>query len=213
VIVVKALAVNVKGKGERTLLSIRPERVTIAPKKTRNTITLDGRVEELIYLGDHIRTRMSVAGHPDFIVKVPNNAGHHELKEGQTTTVAGSCRRLPRTGRYGSLTPSSTEFRHGPMSGPCAVYGGPWGLRIYLREYVFMKKLLTAGFSAFALAAVSTAASAEGSITAVSWGGAYTKSQVKAITSRSPPRPASKINSVDYSGGIAEVKAQVEPAT
>jgi putative spermidine/putrescine transport system ATP-binding protein len=94
---VKALAVNVDGKGERTLLSIRPERVTIAPKKTRGTITLDGRVEELIYLGDHIRTRMSVAGHPDFIVKVPNNAGHHELKEGQTTTVgwqAEDCRAL-----------------------------------------------------------------------------------------------------------------------
>jgi putative spermidine/putrescine transport system ATP-binding protein len=95
--VVKALAVNVKGKGERTLLSIRPERVTIAPKKAKNTITLNGRVEELIYLGDHIRTRMSVAGHPDFIVKVPNNSGHHELKEGQTTTVgwvAEDCRAL-----------------------------------------------------------------------------------------------------------------------
>ncbi|MDX1717798.1 MAG: ABC transporter ATP-binding protein [Anderseniella sp.] len=94
---VKALAVNVNGKGDRTLLSVRPERVTIAPKKTKGTITLNGRVEELIYLGDHIRTRMSVAGHPDFIVKVPNNAGHHELKEGQTTTVgwqAEDCRAL-----------------------------------------------------------------------------------------------------------------------
>jgi putative spermidine/putrescine transport system ATP-binding protein len=95
--VVRALAVNVKGKGERTLLSIRPERVTIAPKKGKNTIVLPGRVEELIYLGDHIRTRMSVAGHPDFIVKVPNNAGHHQLKEGQSADVgwdAEDCRAL-----------------------------------------------------------------------------------------------------------------------
>jgi putative spermidine/putrescine transport system ATP-binding protein len=95
--VVKALAVNVKGKGDRTLLSIRPERVTIEPKKGKNTISLPGRVEELIYLGDHIRTRMSVAGHADFIVKVPNNAGHHQLKEGQSTTVgweAEDCRAL-----------------------------------------------------------------------------------------------------------------------
>ena len=94
---VKALAVTVKGKGDRTLLSIRPERVTIAPKKGKNTIALPGRVEELIYLGDHIRTRMSVAGHADFIVKVPNNAGHHQLKEGQSTTVgweAEDCRAL-----------------------------------------------------------------------------------------------------------------------
>jgi putative spermidine/putrescine transport system ATP-binding protein len=95
--VVRALAVNVKGKGERTLLSIRPERVTIAPNKGKNTIVLPGRVEELIYLGDHIRTRMSVAGHPDFIVKVPNNAGHHQLKEGQSADVgwaAEDCRAL-----------------------------------------------------------------------------------------------------------------------
>ena len=95
--VVKALAVNVKGKGDRTLLSIRPERITIAPKKGKNTIVLPGRVEELIYLGDHIRTRMSVAGHADFIVKVPNNAGHHQLKEGQSADVgweAEDCRAL-----------------------------------------------------------------------------------------------------------------------
>ncbi len=95
--VVKALAVNVKGKGERTLLSLRPERVTIDPKKSKSTITLPGTIEELIYLGDHIRTRMSVAGHPDFIVKVPNNADHHHLQRGNTTTVgwqAEDCRAL-----------------------------------------------------------------------------------------------------------------------
>jgi len=95
--IVKALAVGVGAKGERTLLSIRPERVAIEPKQTKNTVTLTGRVEELIYLGDHIRTRMSVAGHDDFIVKVPNNAEHHELSQGQTTTVgwqAEDCRAL-----------------------------------------------------------------------------------------------------------------------
>jgi putative spermidine/putrescine transport system ATP-binding protein len=95
--VVRALAVGIGAKGERTLLSVRPERVAIEPKKTRNTVTLTGRVEELIYLGDHIRTRMSVAGHTDFIVKVPNNAEHHELAKGQTTTVgwqAEDCRAL-----------------------------------------------------------------------------------------------------------------------
>ena len=95
--IVKALAVGVENKGDRTLLSVRPERVSIEPQKSKNTVTLTGKVEELIYLGDHIRTRMSVAGHPDFIVKVPNNAYHHELTEGQTTTVgweAEDCRAL-----------------------------------------------------------------------------------------------------------------------
>jgi putative spermidine/putrescine transport system substrate-binding protein len=73
-----------------------------------------------------------------------------------------------------------------------------------------MKNLLTAGLSAFALAAVSTAASAEGSITAVSWGGAYTKSQVEAYHKPFTEKTGITVNSVDYSGGIAEVKAQVE---
>ena len=95
--VVRALAVKVNAKGERTLLSVRPERVAIEPKVSKDTIVLDGRIEELIYLGDHIRTRMSVAGHDDFIVKVPNNSGHHRLKEGEKTRVgwvAEDCRAL-----------------------------------------------------------------------------------------------------------------------
>ena len=73
-----------------------------------------------------------------------------------------------------------------------------------------MKNVLTAGLSALALAAVSTAASAEGAITVVSWGGAYTKSQVEAYHKPYTDKTGTTINSVDYSGGIAEVKAQVE---
>ena len=73
-----------------------------------------------------------------------------------------------------------------------------------------MKKLLTTSLSILALGAVSTVASAEGSLTAVSWGGAYTKSQVKAYHEPFTAKTGIKINSVDYSGGIAEVKAQVE---
>ena len=46
---------------------------------------LDGRIAELIYLGDHIRARLEVAGHDDFIVKVPNKGG--------------SARRWPRAAR------------------------------------------------------------------------------------------------------------------
>jgi putative spermidine/putrescine transport system ATP-binding protein len=95
--VVKATAVNVKGKGDRTLLSIRPERVVINPSKRNGAMILDGRIEELIYLGDHIRTRLSVAGHKDFIVKVPNNAAHHHLERGALTRVGWApedCRAL-----------------------------------------------------------------------------------------------------------------------
>ena len=70
---IRALAVNVHKPGERTLLSLRPERVLInAGEGPALDTEVDGRVEELIYLGDHIRTRLSVAGRDDFVVKISN---------------------------------------------------------------------------------------------------------------------------------------------
>jgi len=44
-------------------------------------------VLELIYLGDHIRCRMAVAGHDEFIVKVPNSSDHAALTVGETCPV------------------------------------------------------------------------------------------------------------------------------
>jgi len=84
--IMEALAVNCGEVGNKTILSIRPERVTVAGKKTKNST--DAKVLELIYLGDHIRCRMNVHGNEDFIVKVPNSAGHTHLKVGETTTVS-----------------------------------------------------------------------------------------------------------------------------
>ena len=45
------------------------------------------QVEEVIYLGDHVRTRIKVCGHDDFVVKMPNAAGHINLEQGQTLNV------------------------------------------------------------------------------------------------------------------------------
>ncbi len=81
----RALAVACGGQGARTQLSIRPERVVVGASSLPNRAT--GKVEELIYLGDHIRCRMSLLGLSDFIVKVPNTGGHAPLAEGQTATV------------------------------------------------------------------------------------------------------------------------------
>jgi len=94
---VEALAVNIDGKGKRTMLSLRPERVEINPRKGSVPNLIKGKIEELIYLGDHIRTRMNVAGHDDFIVKVPNKAGHKVLKEGEIASIgwkSSDCRAL-----------------------------------------------------------------------------------------------------------------------
>ena len=93
----RALKVNVDNAGDRTTLSLRPERVTIAPTGETAENVIEGRVEELIYLGDHIRTRMTVAGNDEFIVKVPNAHGHALLDEGMTVQLgwaAIDCRAL-----------------------------------------------------------------------------------------------------------------------
>ena len=94
---VKALGVNIGSVGDRTMMSLRPERVEVNPKRGTVPNIMEGRIEELIYLGDHIRTRMTVAGHDDFIVKIPNTYGHEPLAEGSTTKIGwntADCRAL-----------------------------------------------------------------------------------------------------------------------
>lgn len=50
----------------------------------------------------------------------------------------------------------------------------------------------------------------DGSLVVVSWGGAYTKSQIEAYHKPFEAKTGQKINSVDYNGGVAEIKAMVE---
>ncbi len=77
---VKALKINVNEVGEKSQLSIRPERVSI-DNSTSDSNNFSGKIEELIYLGDHIRARLNVCGNNEFIVKVPNE-GSFNHKEG-----------------------------------------------------------------------------------------------------------------------------------
>jgi putative spermidine/putrescine transport system ATP-binding protein len=79
--------INVNAVGERTTLSLRPERVTVSPAEGSAENIFTAKVEELIYHGDHIRTRFTVCGHDDFIVKVPNSADHAALQEGNAVTI------------------------------------------------------------------------------------------------------------------------------
>jgi putative spermidine/putrescine transport system ATP-binding protein len=94
---VRAHAVKVSKTGDRTLLSLRPERVKIDPIVSDSANVVDGCIEELIYLGDHVRTRLTVADQPDFIVKIPNNSDRRPLEKGMKVRVGWStedCRAL-----------------------------------------------------------------------------------------------------------------------
>ncbi|RLA41609.1 MAG: spermidine/putrescine ABC transporter ATP-binding protein [Gammaproteobacteria bacterium] len=94
---VKTLKVNVNNVGDRTTLSLRPERVVVNPAVGSVPNVLSAKVEELIYLGDHIRTRVNIAGNNEFIVKLPNSAHHTILNEGKNVSLgweAEDCRAL-----------------------------------------------------------------------------------------------------------------------
>ena len=54
-------------------------------------------VQEVIYLGDHLRTRLSVCGNDEFILKTPNAQGFGVMRPGQHIQVGWSssdCRAL-----------------------------------------------------------------------------------------------------------------------
>ncbi|SDE12118.1 ABC transporter ATP-binding protein [Rhodospira trueperi] len=94
---IRAVNIRAGGIGERTLMSLRPERVSINPDPGSTPNILDAEVLEVIYVGDHIRSRMRVCGHDDFIVKVPNWSGHVHLRAGESLRVgwhAEDCRAL-----------------------------------------------------------------------------------------------------------------------
>lgn len=83
----KALPVNINGVGSETMISLRPERVVVNPESGSYPNEVSAEIKELIYLGDHIRSRMNVCGHDDFIVKIPNSANHAQLEPGNIVKV------------------------------------------------------------------------------------------------------------------------------
>ncbi len=94
---VQAIAVNVSQVGQPTTLSLRPERVLIAPQPGSIDNEFEATVLELIYLGDHIRARVALLGREDFIIKVPNSADHVAIRKGDTVIVgwqSDDCRAL-----------------------------------------------------------------------------------------------------------------------
>lgn len=90
--------VNVSRPGERTLISIRPERVEVNTARLgEGAHTLKAEVTEFIYMGDVFRTRLKVAGRDDFIIKTRNSADQERLKPGtqlQIGWLPQDCRAL-----------------------------------------------------------------------------------------------------------------------
>ncbi|TWS96637.1 ABC transporter ATP-binding protein [Reyranella sp. CPCC 100927] len=78
---------DAEAAGTRALVSLRPERARILRPDDRADNMLSGRVRELIYLGDHTRVVLSVAGSDDFVVKAANTGSVLPHGTGETVTV------------------------------------------------------------------------------------------------------------------------------
>jgi putative spermidine/putrescine transport system ATP-binding protein len=85
---IDATPVNVTEKGQKTLVSIRPERVEFKPEMMpEGAHTIGAEVLEVIYMGDILRARLRVAGTDEFVMKMRNTLGQTRLSPGQTIKV------------------------------------------------------------------------------------------------------------------------------
>ena len=99
--VIDAIPVNVSEVGERTRVSIRPERVEFNKERLQEGAhTLKAEVLEFIYMGDIFRTRLRVAGNDEFVIKTRNAPDQVRLKPGQHIEIGWlpeDCRALDAT--------------------------------------------------------------------------------------------------------------------
>jgi len=86
--VVDAQPINVSKVGERTRVSIRPERVESNPDRLHaDSHMIDAEVLEFIYMGDTFRTRLRVAGNDDFVMKYRNAQDQSRYKKGDKIRI------------------------------------------------------------------------------------------------------------------------------
>ena len=88
--------ISIKNIGDKTRMSLRPERVILNPSNDFDN-TFKSVVKEIIYHGDHTRIRVSLLDQENFILKVPNSSNIIDIKENDTISLgwsANDCRAL-----------------------------------------------------------------------------------------------------------------------
>ncbi|GAA4222666.1 ABC transporter ATP-binding protein [Sagittula sp. NFXS13] len=95
---IDATPVNVTKVGERTQVSIRPERVEVNKERLQEGAhTLKAEVLEFVYMGDIFRTRLRVAGRDDFVIKTRNAPDQIRMTPGSMIEIGwlpSDCRAL-----------------------------------------------------------------------------------------------------------------------
>jgi len=83
---IMANPIAVKSNGQKTIVSLRPERAIIDPKNEMDN-KHKGKIEEVIYHGDHTRVRLDLLGNKEFILKVPNSSARMDIKVGNEINI------------------------------------------------------------------------------------------------------------------------------
>lgn len=107
---VGAKRVNVRGLGMPTSISLRPERLFFGDGPTDGVNRLEATVTETLYLGDHLRVIMDVAGHTGIMARSPRSSDLPAPKPGDRLPIwfrPDDCRSLNPID-----TPAEVE-RHG----------------------------------------------------------------------------------------------------
>ena len=85
--IIEAIRIAPCQVGDAATLSIRPERVAVSPKSGLYTNEMVALIEDITFLGDYLRLRVTVCRTSDFIIKIPNTVGHGALLAGDKILI------------------------------------------------------------------------------------------------------------------------------
>lgn len=95
---IESKLINVDKVGQRTRVSIRPERVEYNKDRMQDgAFTIKAEVLEFIYMGDIFRTRLKVGNNEEFIIKTRNAPDQERLQPGTQIEIGwlpADCRAL-----------------------------------------------------------------------------------------------------------------------
>ena len=111
---VRAFPVHRCRPGDPSVLAIRPERVSLTEPGIY-TNEFEAVVEDILFIGDHLRLRLNLCGNPNFVVKIQNIIGHSAVLAGDRVRVGWSvmdCRALPDEEGAVSTLPTGQAATH-----------------------------------------------------------------------------------------------------
>ena len=94
---IRAIRIAPCEPGDMVTLSIRPERIAINPREGLYHNEIEATVEDIAFLGDHLRIRLAACGRRDLVAKIPNVVGHGAMMVGDTVQIGwtvNDCRAL-----------------------------------------------------------------------------------------------------------------------